>query len=62
MTQYERDGNFYDDDEDASDYCAECDDEGRRMICPDDMCRGVGECIHGDGYVICPRCNGESAW
>lgn len=49
------------DDED-SDYCGECDNEGRVMLCPDDMCRGVGECIHDDGWMICPRCKGGSAW
>jgi len=28
------------------------------VTCIDDMCRGSGECIHGDGEAICPVCKG----
>jgi len=24
------------------------------VICIDDMCRGAGECFHGDGELPCP--------
>ena len=39
--------------------CYRCYGEGFILICPDDMCHGLGECIHGDGEVVCPACNGE---
>lgn len=31
-----------------------CDGSGVIMVCCDDMCRGAGECIHGDGMKVCP--------
>lgn len=40
------------------DGCARCGGEGIIVICVDDMCRGAGECMHGDGEIICPDCNG----
>jgi len=46
------------DDDDA--YCYRCDNTGWIMICPDDMCRGAGECMHGDGMIVCPDCKGAS--
>lgn len=30
---------------------------GRGVVCFDDICRGSGYCIHGDGD--CPTCGGE---
>lgn len=30
---------------------------GLGVVCIDDMCRGAGECIHGDGD--CPTCGGD---
>jgi len=44
------------------DYCTRCDDSGFILVCPDDMCRGMGECIHGDGTVVCPNCKGAIAF
>lgn len=35
--------------------CNRCDDRGH--VCIDDMCRGSGECIHGDS--VCPKCHGD---
>lgn len=35
--------------------CPTC--NGIGVVCIDDMCRGAGECIHGDGW--CPECGGE---
>ena len=32
--------------------CAQCID-GIIVTCPDDMCRGAGECMHGDGERAC---------
>ncbi len=39
-------------------YCQRCDGTGEIMTCPDDMCRGAGECVH-DGWVACPDCDGS---
>ncbi len=52
----ERDEWECDDDEP---YCYRCDGAGEILVCPDDMCRGAGECIHGDGTVMCPACGGR---
>jgi hypothetical protein len=30
---------------------------GIGVVCIDDMCRGAGYCVHGDGD--CPTCGGE---
>lgn len=47
-------------DDDYTDFtCSECDGEGVRLVCPDDMCRGAGECFHGDGYATCWCCKGS---
>ena len=35
--------------------CHLCDADGMVVTCVDDVCRGVGFCIHGDGMAIC-RC------
>ena len=35
--------------------CPFCDSE-LPVVCCDDMCRGLGECIHGDGYGECLEC------
>jgi len=48
--------------DDGDFYCTRCDNSGFILICPDDMCRGLGECIHGDGEVVCPDCKGESGF
>lgn len=40
------------------DTCWQCDGEGLLLTCIDDMCRGAGECMHGDGYSECPECDG----
>ncbi len=39
--------------------CYNCNGSGEVMACPDDMCRGLGECIHGDGMDMCPTCEGQ---
>lgn len=49
--------DYYDDDEDGG-YCCRCDNTGMIVVCVDDLCRGAGECMHGDGEIICPDCNG----
>lgn len=51
-----------DDYNECDPYCYECDDTGLVMTCCDDMCRGAGECIHGDGMKICPHCKGRNAY
>ena len=30
-----------------------CNGDGFIVTCIDDICRGVGECMHGDGEEIC---------
>ena len=40
------------------DTCQKCGGRGRLVTCPDDMCNGQEQCIHGDGYSTCPECQG----
>jgi hypothetical protein len=35
-----------------------CDEMNEVCVCIDDLCRGSGECIHGDGMDPCPECAG----
>lgn len=44
---------------DNCDGCERCGGEGFIVVCVDDMCRGAGECMHGDGEIPCPDCGGE---
>lgn len=53
--------DFYDDPNDEP-YCCTCDGTGFIMTCPDDLCHGSGECIHGDGEAVCPDCKGRCAF
>lgn len=39
--------------------CLRCNGEGFIVVCIDDICRGSGNCMHGDGEVVCPECDGE---
>ena len=39
--------------------CPDCDGDGFVVTCCDDMCRGVGECMHGDGESVCETCHGD---
>jgi len=39
--------------------CTTCWGEGFIVTCCDDMCNGLGHCIHGDGEMTCPECDGE---
>lgn len=41
------------------DYCYTCHCRGYLTVCCDDLCHGAGECIHGDGDVMCPDCQGR---
>lgn len=49
---------FDDEDCDEGFDCPYC-DEGILLVCFDDLCRGQGWCMHGDGEVMCPDCNGS---
>lgn len=42
-------------------YCPRCDDSGEINVCLDSVCQGLGECIHGDGMILCPVCGGVNA-
>jgi hypothetical protein len=40
--------------------CPDCWGAGWGVVCCDDLCRGVGYCIHGDnGEAACPYCHGS---
>ena len=54
----ETDDDFQDYDIFASEGCQRCGGEGFIVVCIDDMCRGAGECMHGDGERVCPDCGG----
>lgn len=60
--------SFLYDDEDEGDYlgdlitCGHCGGEGFEITCCDDICHGVGYCIHGDGERTCPHCGGEGVY
>lgn len=49
----------HDPDEDFYGGCNTCGGEGFVVVCIDDLCRGAGECMHGDGEAPCPECGGE---
>jgi hypothetical protein len=40
-----------------SDGCYRCGGRHWEVVCCDDLCRGSGECMHGDGMAPCPECN-----
>jgi len=42
-------------DDDWVGECPRCQGAGVILICPDDICRGAGECMHGDGEIVCPE-------
>jgi hypothetical protein len=53
-------GDFDEDElDDCDDGCNTCGGEGFIVVCIDDMCRGAGECMHGDGEIPCPQCGGN---
>lgn len=47
------------DDFDAEPVCLVCGGSGELLVCWDDLCRGGGECIHGDGEIQCYACDGS---
>lgn len=53
---WEEDDDYY---SDGNDGCNTCMGAGFIVVCIDDMCRGAGECMHGDGEIPCPDCGGE---
>jgi hypothetical protein len=38
--------------------CNRCGGDGGIITCLDDICRGQGWCMHGDGEQMCPECQG----
>ncbi len=42
--------------------CYTCDGKGIIVTCCDDMCVGLGHCMHGDGEMVCPSCHGEGTF
>jgi len=50
-----------DGDDDFDDLpCGRCHGEGFLLVCVDDMCHGLGYCMHGDGEIVCPSCKGDA--
>lgn len=39
--------------------CWKCGGDGFVVTCWDDLCRGQGHCMHGDGEAMCSECRGE---
>lgn len=56
---YPDDDDPFEDWTDEDDTCLTCGGEGEVCVCPDDLCQGAGECIHGDGMALCPDCHGR---
>ena len=54
-----KDQREYDDELRYETACGHCDGDGFILICPDDLCRGAGKCMHGDGEIVCPACEGS---
>ena len=48
----------YELDDDYDETCLECDGEGQVLVCIDDICHGLGYCMHGDGMAVCRACSG----
>jgi hypothetical protein len=46
--------DYYPDDDEG--YCDACDGDGWILTCCDDICHGLGYCMHGDGMEMC-ECN-----
>lgn len=40
-------------------FCNTCFGQGFVVKCMDDMCHGLGYCMHGDGNADCPDCDNE---
>jgi hypothetical protein len=53
MTFDDEPDDYYPDDDG---YCDRCGGDGWILTCCDDMCHGLGYCIHGDGMEMC-ACN-----
>ena len=47
------------DEFDDFELCPDCVGEGFVLTCCDDICHGLGYCIHSDGEAICTTCWGE---
>jgi len=57
MPEYEDlDDSDYDDSYDGGG-CYNCGGRGWIVLCIDDLCHGMDECIHGDPPDPCPVCN-----
>ncbi len=52
------------DDEEYWGGCYLCGGAGFIVTCCDDICHGLGYCMHGDGNDNCPACNamGDREW
>jgi hypothetical protein len=56
---FDEDEYGHDDEYPYDDGCNACMGAGFIVVCIDDMCRGAGECMHGDGEIACPECKRE---
>lgn len=52
------DSDMYEGDEhERTSGCYECGGRGWKIVCIDDLCHGMDECIHGDPPIPCSNCN-----
>ena len=52
------DDQYYEDEpEGFGGGCYQCGGRHYIVTCPDDLCHGQDECIHGDPPTPCPACN-----
>jgi len=51
------DYEHYGDDDLVAEGCYNCGGRHWLVTCIDDMCHGLGECVHGDDPTPCPVCN-----
>ena len=49
--------DYFDEEYESERYCWACGGRGWKITCPDDLCHGEGECIHGDPPTPCRECN-----
>ena len=53
----EPDDDWFDEEYVGERYCWSCGGRGWKITCPDDLCHGQDECIHGDPPTPCWECN-----
>lgn len=61
-TRFDKQDDAFTDDgypyDDEAPYCHTCNNSGVVVTCCDDLCANTDHCIHGDGEMDCPDCDG----